>query len=491
MLDRVDNMLDRVDNTLDRVDNMLDRVDNTLDRVDNMLDRVENMLDRVDNMLDRGRVVVYRKVLAQLLYRPDAGAQYSWLTWELGRGIGEYLLQQASWMLQDVETLTGNTPLSRVIQRRCGVGVGAAGRGGSGPQTYSVPPFGMERGVADLVLASLAVSPGARQRDFAEQLQRLADLVGKAGARGPMEAGAGALPEEDFAVGGLGNVGSPPAGPSSGSLGEEAGSPALQGEGTPLRRKVALGTARLRRAMSRDANTPLGVQVVVWMRLLMLMPLLPVIYPHREQDPAKNLRQGLATSLTKLAAHPLLNAVPAAQGAGAGAAEAAAAAAAEEAGEPLFGRLLSILFAVLGVSWAPWLRGEKTNLRDVPPFEGSRQLHAHLLGSTVSPGTRLRIGGALPVLVQDTPAVPPAGPGQELADPQLQSPPGNRSPVPAAPKTDVWLLLGDGRADGEVTGVDGVLRPCLNRPEPCLAGALPVKRPRLSYCGEDSPRHML
>lgn len=56
------------------------------------------------------------QVLAQLLYRPDAAALYSWITWELGRGVAEYLLQQASWMLQDVETLTGSTPLARVCR---------------------------------------------------------------------------------------------------------------------------------------------------------------------------------------------------------------------------------------------------------------------------------------------------------------------------------------------------------------------------------------
>jgi hypothetical protein len=54
------------------------------------------------------------QVLAQLLVKPGAAALYSRITWALGRGVGEYLLQQADWMLQDVETLLGASPLSRV-----------------------------------------------------------------------------------------------------------------------------------------------------------------------------------------------------------------------------------------------------------------------------------------------------------------------------------------------------------------------------------------
>ena len=40
------------------------------------------------------------QVLAALLVCPDKGGVLGRLAWALGRGIGEYLLQQAQWVLQ-------------------------------------------------------------------------------------------------------------------------------------------------------------------------------------------------------------------------------------------------------------------------------------------------------------------------------------------------------------------------------------------------------
>ena len=40
------------------------------------------------------------QVLAALLARPGKAALYGRLAWALGRGVGEYLLQQAQWVLQ-------------------------------------------------------------------------------------------------------------------------------------------------------------------------------------------------------------------------------------------------------------------------------------------------------------------------------------------------------------------------------------------------------
>lgn len=40
------------------------------------------------------------QVLATLLEKPEKGALLARLVWALGRGIGEYLLQQADWLLQ-------------------------------------------------------------------------------------------------------------------------------------------------------------------------------------------------------------------------------------------------------------------------------------------------------------------------------------------------------------------------------------------------------
>lgn len=39
-------------------------------------------------------------LLAQLLTRPSCASIYTALAWRLGRGVGEYLLQQVDWILQ-------------------------------------------------------------------------------------------------------------------------------------------------------------------------------------------------------------------------------------------------------------------------------------------------------------------------------------------------------------------------------------------------------
>ena len=40
------------------------------------------------------------------------------LTWSLGNGLGEYLLQQIDWVLQDTDTLYGSHRLESVLTRR-------------------------------------------------------------------------------------------------------------------------------------------------------------------------------------------------------------------------------------------------------------------------------------------------------------------------------------------------------------------------------------
>ena len=113
-----------------------------------------------------------------------------------------------------------------------------------------------------------------------------------------------------------------------------------------------------------------GVQAAVWMRLAVLLPLLPVVYADREPDQARNLRARLAAALLRILASPHTRAPPFAEPdqaprAGAArptAAAAAAAAAAERAGESLFARLLSVLHALLGGTWAAWLRGDQVRV---------------------------------------------------------------------------------------------------------------------------------
>lgn len=108
-------------------------------------------------------------------------------------------------------------------------------------------------------------------------------------------------------------------------------------------------------------------------------------------------------------------------------------------------------------------------------------MYSEMGKSAVPSGARLRIRGALPVRYQGTPGNPAAGPGWNLSYP-LDWSPGTTG---ATARADRWLLLGSGRTDGEVTGVDGVLNHVLKRPDPRLVGAVRVKRPRLSYSVED------
>lgn len=116
----------------------------------------------------------------------------------------------------------------------------------------------------------------------------------------------------------------------------------------------------------------------MWLRLAVLLPLLPVVYADREPDAARNLRARLATALLRILIAPAVRGTPggapdetldptlglglpgAAAAAGAAAdAATAAAAAARAAGESLFERLAAVQHALLGGTWASWLRGDQ------------------------------------------------------------------------------------------------------------------------------------
>lgn len=60
------------------------------------------------------------QVLAELLLQPRGATDLAALVWSAGRGLGEYLLQQAEWVLQDADTLLGHQPLHSVLKRRFG-----------------------------------------------------------------------------------------------------------------------------------------------------------------------------------------------------------------------------------------------------------------------------------------------------------------------------------------------------------------------------------
>ncbi|GFR49621.1 hypothetical protein Agub_g11632, partial [Astrephomene gubernaculifera] len=156
-------------------------------------------------------------------------------------------------------------------------------------------------------------------------------------------------------------------------------------------------------------GSPAALQVALWVRLRVLMPLLPLIYKDREPDPRRNLRCQLVPALLQLLASHLLwsqpqsqpsaaaaAAGPAGTGGGGGVGVAAAAdvasaeggeaalaaaagAAAALAGEALHERLLHVLSALVCDQWASWLKppGLK-KLKDVPPYDNVPQLLADL-----------------------------------------------------------------------------------------------------------------
>lgn len=52
------------------------------------------------------------------------------------------------------------------------------------------------------------------------------------------------------------------------------------------------------------AGSPEGVQVAIWLRLAVLPPLLPLIYPERPSEPSKSLKAQLAGALLHLLTSP-------------------------------------------------------------------------------------------------------------------------------------------------------------------------------------------
>ena len=200
-----------------------------------------------------------------------------------------------------------------------------------GPATAPPPlPFGAEQGLVDAALVCLSTgSSGERQHTFAQQLIRQLSALGDA-----------LLPQQAQQVhSAADNVWGPPAGQAH--------------------------TAAA--AAAAAAASPAAVQVSVWLRLSLLLPLLPLVYKHRTTaDASASLRGQLLRALLRLLAVPAVRAdaaQAAAEEAGSagptvGGPAAAAAAAAEAAGEPLPQRLLHLLRALLVGGWASWMRLE-------------------------------------------------------------------------------------------------------------------------------------
>jgi hypothetical protein len=224
------------------------------------------------------------------------------------------------------------------------------------------------------------------------------------------------------------------------------------------------------------------VQVSVWLRLVLLLPLLPLVYKHRTADASGSLRGQLLRALLRLLAVPAVraNAAQAAaeEAASAGPAvcrpAAAAAAAAEAAGEPLLQRLLHLLRALLVGGWASWMRLEGGKLRDVPPFEHSRQLAADAAALPLPRGLQAAVQAALPLNQQQALANAPSciGTASGSAGSGLIS-------------LDPWLVL-EGGADGG--SGDGLAASTAAAPQagsravpPWVEGAVKRRRRDLRY----------
>lgn len=109
--------------------------------------------------------------------------------------------------------------------------------------------------------------------------------------------------------------------------------------------------------------SPAAVQVSAWLRLALLLPLLPLVYKHRSADAGAGLRGQLLRALLRLLASPAVRtdaaaALAGSDGTDSGRAAATAAAAAAAAGEALPQRLLHLLRALLVGGWASWMRLE-------------------------------------------------------------------------------------------------------------------------------------
>ncbi|KXZ53328.1 hypothetical protein GPECTOR_7g1222 [Gonium pectorale] len=453
--------------------------------------------------------------LLALLAAPTRAELSAEMAWQLGKGVGDYLLKSTDWLLQDRkgEQLLGHSNLAQLVARlgrnkplsgpvpglefMAAQGIGAA-PGAAGPA-----PFAVEAALADLALAGLYKAGTTRQREFAgelvRQLVRMADAVRRAalatppGVAGGMAAGSTAGVAPMGSASGHQQLPPPPQlplpppllvpagrsrslGPLSGASAASASRPMAEdpdalsaadadgggagggdgggdggGGGGRRRGGMGFGSGRSRRmggggggllvrSDSRGDLTealrigsPGALQVALWLRVRVLMPLMPLIYSDRESDARRNLRSQLVPALVQLLASPLIWAPqaspapgPPQPGTGCGAAAAAAtqppagagtvfgtafttaaaavgegdmavtgdgaaaaaAAAATAAGEALPERLLHVLCALVCGQWASWLKppGQK-RLKEVAVYDNIPQLLADLdqaLSSAVS-----------------------------------------------------------------------------------------------------------
>ncbi|BDA40350.1 probable mediator of RNA polymerase II transcription subunit 12 at N-terminal half [Coccomyxa sp. Obi] len=337
------------------------------------------------------------QVLATLLEQPGKGALTARLTWALGRGIGEYLLQQADWLLQDTSSLLGHMSLADVLRKRCGVPRTEPEAACQNPTVEDI-----SFGFAELALTGLALSDQSRQRDFALQIVQQLQTLG-----GLLKA-----PKQDL---GLHNAASADALQSKASGEEVDGNAARKPKGFG----GGLGALRARRlsATGLDRQTvgsAEGVHAAIALRLKILMPLLPVVYADRETDRTKNLRYMLARALLPILASPLVYA----------SFRDSKADPDEGKAGTLFRQLLAVKHALLSPKWATWLRGTQEKLRDVPAYEDSATLAAGM--KALAPPIWLRdvLHSAMHAIPAPLFAMPPAAPDLTASAKVAESPDG-------------------------------------------------------------------
>ncbi|KAL4458306.1 hypothetical protein ABPG75_013171 [Micractinium tetrahymenae] len=341
------------------------------------------------------------------------------------------------------------------------------------PPAPAPPAFAGEQGLVEATLVCLSTgSSGERQHAFAQQLiKQLAALADVA----------------------LGEPGSAAAHLAGGYAGGPHG-----------------GTAA----------SPAAVQVSIWLRLAMLLPLLPLVYKHRSADASGGLRGQLLRALLRLLAAPGVHADAAAAAAGSvgtvgGRVAATAAAAAAAAGEPLPQRLLHLLRALVVGGWASWMRLEGGKLRDVPAYEHSRQLAAEASALPLLPRLQAAVAATLPLSQQqglagvatcqasagDAAAADAVTAGAPGAPDQRGGTSGSGGRAgPGQLSLDPWLLLEGGTAGGSagaaVNTADGLpLQPGIaaaaaaqaSAPPPWLEGAVKRRRRDLAYMPHPGP----
>ncbi|KAK9916244.1 hypothetical protein WJX75_000426 [Coccomyxa subellipsoidea] len=302
------------------------------------------------------------QVLATLLKQPGKGALIARLTWALGRGIGEYLLQQTDWVLQDLSSLLGHMSLAEVLLKRCGLPAAGSDSASLSPAAKSVGG-----GFADMALTGLALSDQSRQRDFAQQIVRQLQTLGD--MLKPVKQGADAASE-------------PPSTPAAAADGLQSRASGEGADGTSARNSKGFGggfgSGKVRRMSApigknrQTVGSAEGVCAAVAVRMQILLPLLPVVYADREADRAKNLRYQLARALLPILASPLV------YGTFRESKECGNAVMRDEQTGPLFQQLQAVMHALLAPEWAIWLRGNQEKLRDVPAYEDSASLHADI-----------------------------------------------------------------------------------------------------------------